>query len=179
VPTSDKATLWVDSAVIYRIKDPENAVFNVADVGKQVVEKSQEILRHEFSGRILSDVLTHRDICEERIKKSVLGIGDSWGVDVKDLILKDIRFPESMERSLGRGAEADAEGQAKLTHARYEKEAAKILAEAGTVYEKNPAAMKLREMSVQLSMAKEGKGTNTIFFPVHEVGKMLSSIPKL
>lgn len=179
VPTSDKATLYIDAAVFYKIVDTEKAVFDVESVHQLVIRKSQEVLRNELGSHTLSEVLTNRETYQKRIKESVRQIGLDWGVEVRDLVLNDIKFPESMERSLGRKAEAEAEGQAKLTHAQYELESAMILSKAGEIYKENPAGMKLREMNIQLSMAKEGKGTNTIFFPIHEIQQMLKSVGKI
>lgn len=66
---------------------------------------------------------------------------EPWGVQVRVVEIKDVEIPESMQRAMARGADAERERRAKVINARGELQASEELREAAETLAKSPASL--------------------------------------
>ena len=81
--TKDSVTVNVDAVVYYKIKDPMAAVCNVADYAKSTKLLASTTLRTILGTKILSELLSDREIIAKDILAQLDGATDPWGILVK------------------------------------------------------------------------------------------------
>ena len=77
---------------------------------------------------------------------------------------KDVRLPQSMQRSMAAEAEAGREARAKVIAAEGEQKASRQLKEAADVIAESPIALQLRYLQTLTHISAEKN--STIIFPV-------------
>ena len=83
--TKDSVTVNVDAVVYYKIKDPMAAVCNVADYAKSTKLLASTTLRTILGTKILSELLSDREIIAKDILTQLDGATDPWGILVKKM----------------------------------------------------------------------------------------------
>ena len=78
--------------------------------------------------------------------------------------IKDVRLPESMQRSMAAEAESTREAKAKVIAAQGEQQASRALKEAADVMNESPAALQLRYLQTLNTISAEKN--STIVFPI-------------
>ena len=78
--TKDSVTVNVDAVVYYKIKDPMAAVCNVADYAKSTKLLASTTLRTILGTKILSELLSDREIIAKDILAQLDGATDPWGI---------------------------------------------------------------------------------------------------
>ncbi len=94
----------------------------------------------------LDELLIKRDEINTRLPTIIDEVTNPWGVEVSLVEVKDVNLPESMQRAMGRQAEAERERRTKVIHALGESQAAQNLGEAALVLEQHPGAMQLKSL---------------------------------
>ena len=82
--TKDSVTVNVDAVVYYKIKDPMAAVCNVADFAKSTKLLASTTLRTILGTKILSELLSDREIIAQDILSHLDGATDPWGILVRE-----------------------------------------------------------------------------------------------
>ena len=82
--TKDSVTVNVDAVVYYKIKDPMAAVCNVADYAKSTKLLASTTLRTILGTKILSELLSDREIIAKDILAQLDGATDPWGILVNN-----------------------------------------------------------------------------------------------
>jgi regulator of protease activity HflC (stomatin/prohibitin superfamily) len=77
--------------------------------------------------------------------------------------IKDVAIPRELQDAMSRQAQAEREKDARVTLASAEREIARQVMEAATMYAENPTAFRLRQMNLLYEMNKE-RGT-TVLIP--------------
>jgi regulator of protease activity HflC (stomatin/prohibitin superfamily) len=162
--TKDNVEVSVDAVVYYRVQDPIKAVMTVKNYAYAVTMLSQTVLRDIIGKSELDDLLTRREEINKELQKILDELTDPWGIKVTAVTIKEVVLPEGLVRAMARQAEAERWRRAKIIEAEGERQAAKILAEAAKMYEEHPAALRLRELSTLLEVAKEKN--MIIFYPL-------------
>ncbi|ABM80856.1 slipin family protein [Hyperthermus butylicus] len=162
--TRDNVEVSVDAVVYYRVQDPIKAVTTVRNYHLAVTMLAQTVLRDIIGKSELDDLLTRRDEINKELQKILDELTDPWGIKVTAVTLKEVVLPEGLVRAMARQAEAERWRRAKIIEAEGERQAAKILAEAAEIYEQHPAALRLRELSTLLEVAKEKN--LIVFYPL-------------
>ena len=162
--TRDNVEVSVAAVVYYRVQDPIKAVMTVRNYHLAVTMLAQTVLRDIIGKSELDDLLTRRDEINKELQKILDELTDPWGIKVTAVTLKEVVLPEGLVRAMARQAEAERWRRAKIIEAEGERQAAKILAEAAEIYEKHPAALRLRELSTLLEVAKEKN--LIVFYPL-------------
>jgi len=162
--SKDSVTVAVDAVVYYRISNPTASVLNIANVHSSTKLLAQTSLRNVLSTKTLSEVLSDREHIAARLKTALDEATDVWGVLVERVEMKDVRLPQSMQRSMAAEAEATREARAKVVAAEGEQRASRALKEAADVISECPAAMQLRYMQTLTTISAEKN--STIIFPV-------------
>ena len=162
--TSDNVTVRVDAVVYFRVVDPANAILKVHDYVRATHLLAQTTLRNVVGQSQLDELLSHREMLNEKMQKIVDEGTDPWGVKVSMVETKEVQLPESMQRAMAAQAEAERERRAKVVHAEGEYQAAEKLAMAAKVISSQPSALQLRYLQTLSNIATEK--SSTILFPL-------------
>ncbi|XP_068155179.1 stomatin-like protein 3 [Drosophila tropicalis] len=153
--TKDSVTIRVDAVLYYCIYSPMDAVIQVANVYEATMMIAQTTLRTIVGSKSLIQLLTSREALSREIGYVVDGITERWGVRVERVELKDIRLPESLQRSLASEAEAHREARAKIISAEGELKASQALKDASDVMAENKITLQLRHLQILTLIASE------------------------
>jgi len=159
VITSDSVSITLDAVCFFRVVDVKKALFQVQKYTFAVQNVSQSTLETLLGEVELNDLLTKRQQVAGRISEILDRHTSKWGIHIEGLEIKDIRIPESMKRVFAAKAEAEREGQAELTAAKYESDAASIYAEASEKLTSTQGAMQLRYLKTLTDIAAEKNST--------------------
>ncbi|MFW6056528.1 MAG: slipin family protein [Chloroflexota bacterium] len=162
--TLDNVTVTVDAVVYFRVVEPADAILKVLDYVKATYLLSQTTLRNVVGQSELDEVLSHRDVLNEKIQTVVDEGTNPWGIKVSLVEIKDVQLPDNMQRSIAAQAQAERDRRAKVVHADGEYQAAEKLVQAAELMSAQPAALQLRYLQAMVSIAAEK--TNTILFPL-------------
>ncbi len=94
----------------------------------------------------------------------------NWFLNILEIIIflfinsKDVRLPQSMQRSMAAEAEASREARAKVIAAEGEQKASRQLKEAADVIAESPIALQLRYLQTLTHISAEKN--STIIFPI-------------
>jgi len=164
VITKDNVTVRVNAVVYFRVVTPTDAVVKVLDHIRATSQISQTTLRNVLGQSELDELLTQREMLNQRLTQIIDEHTDPWGVKVSTVEIKDVELPETMRRSMAAQAEAERERRAKIIHADGEFQASERLAEAGAVIAKEPTTLQLRYLQTLTEIASERN--STIIFPL-------------
>lgn len=174
VMTEDNVPCSIDGVVFFRISNPEKAVLEVEEFRFAITQLSQAALR-DVCGKVeLDTILSKREEMGKNIKAIVELETMEWGIEIRDVKIKDIQLPENMKRMMANQAEAERSRRARIILALAEEQAAGKLLEAGKLIDQSPSAIKLRLYQTLSHIAAEKN--STILFPFPE--EVLPRSPK-
>lgn len=168
VITRDNVTVDVDAVVYYRIVDPNKAVIEVQRYDLATDLLAQTTLRDVLGQKELDELLSKREELNKSLQEIIDQGTDPWGIKVTAVTIRDVALPEEMLRAIAKQAEAEREKRSRIIIAEGEFQASKRMAEAAVFYEKNPAALRLRELQTLAEIARE---KNLIIVPAGEIGQ--------
>ncbi len=155
VLTKDNVNIKVDAVIIYRVFDPGKAFITVQNIRQVLYQYGQANLREVLGVHDLDEILQKREEMAKIIQEEVDRVVGEWGIKIISVALQQIYLPENMVRAMAMQAEAERERRAKIISAEGERQAAHIMAEAAEYYVKNPVALRLRELTTLVEIAKE------------------------
>lgn len=173
VVTKDNVSVDVDAVVYMRVFNPADAIMKVEDYTLATSLLSQTTVRDVLGQVELDDLLTKREELNKRLQKILDEATDPWGVKVSAVTIKDIALPEAMLRAIAKQAEAERERRSRVIMATGELEAATKMAEAAQRYQKNPAALRLRELQTLTEIARE---KNLIIVTPAQLGSSIGEV---
>jgi regulator of protease activity HflC (stomatin/prohibitin superfamily) len=112
----------------------------------------------------LDDLLAHRDEVNNELRAQISTSTEAWGVEVRQVEVRDITLPPELLRAMARQAEAERERRAKVIAATGELEASKELSEAAFRLTESPGALQLRTLQTLAEVATERN--STLIFPI-------------
>ncbi len=128
VLTRDNVTVTVDAIIFYKVmRDHEklkDTILEVEDFNEVTVNYGKTMLRAEIGKVELDDLLSKRDEIAEELRSDLDESTDEFGVTIRDVEIRDVSIPDSMERAMAAEAEAERERRARITKARGELQAA-------------------------------------------------------
>ncbi len=164
VITADNVTVAVDAVVYFQVIDPVAAVVGV-DRYRFASERIAMTSLRSIIGRFqLDDLLAHRGEVNAELRAVIAASTISWGVEVRQVEVRDISLPQELLRAMARQAEAERERRAKVIAATGELEASKELAEAADRLSASPGALQLRTLQTLAEVATERN--STLVFPL-------------
>ncbi|CAF0971529.1 unnamed protein product [Adineta steineri] len=162
--TRDSVTVSVDAVVYSRVVNLATSVISAKDTQSATQLLAQTTLRNILGTKTLQEILCD----QEHIAQSMQGHLDEgtepWGVKVERVDIKDVRLPQSMQRSMAAEAEASREARAKVIAAEGEQKASRQLKEAADVIAQSPIALQLRYLQTLTQISAENN--STIIFPI-------------
>jgi regulator of protease activity HflC (stomatin/prohibitin superfamily) len=162
--TKDNVSVKVNAVVYFRVIDPSRAVNEVEDYLYATTQLAQTTLRSVVGQFELDQLLSEREVINQRLQRIIDEQTDAWGVKVSMVEVKHVDLPVEMQRAIARQAEAERERRSKVIHADGEFQASGKLREAADVLAGNPATLQLRFLQTLTEVAAEKN--STIVFPV-------------
>lgn len=153
--TKDNVTVEVDAVIYYKVFDPVDAITKVENYSYAVLLMAMTTLRDIVGQVELDDLLTRRDEINKRLQKILDELTDPWGIKVTAVTVKEVKLPETLLRAMAKQAEAERFRRARIIEAEGERQAASIMAEAASIYELHPIAVRLRELQTLIEVARE------------------------
>ncbi len=164
VMTRDNVPATVDAVVYFRVVDPVAAVIKVENFLKATSLIAQTTLRSVLGQAPLDDLLSQRDIINQKLQEIIDRQTEPWGVKVTAVEVKDVALPDSMKRAMAKQAEAERERRAKIVNAEGEFQAAEKMVQAAAMIRTEPIALQLRFLQTMREIASEHN--TTTFLPV-------------
>ncbi|HEY4417556.1 MAG TPA: slipin family protein [Verrucomicrobiae bacterium] len=166
IMTRDNVPATVDAVVYFRVIDPEAAVVKVENYWKATSLISQTTLRSVLGQSPLDDLLSQRDIINQKLQEIIDKQTGPWGIKVTAVEVKEVALPDSMKRAMAKQAEAERERRAKVVNAEGEFQAAEKMVQAASLIAKEPIALQLRYLQTMREMASEHNTTTFLPLPI-------------
>ena len=166
IMTRDNVPATVDAVVYFRVVDPNAAVVKVENFGKATSLIAQTTLRSVLGQSPLDDLLSQRDIINQKLQEIIDKQTEPWGIKVTSVEVKEVALPESMKRAMAKQAEAERERRAKVVNAEGEFQAAEKMVQAAAMIAKEPIALQLRYLQTMREMASEHNTTTFLPLPI-------------
>lgn len=164
VITQDNVTIAVDAVVYFQVVDPVRAVIGVDDFRFASQRIAMTSLRSIIGRYELDSLLAHREDVNDELRATIARHTTEWGVDVRQVEVRDIQLPPELLRAMARQAEAERERRAKVIAATGELQASVELGEAADKLTASPGALQLRTLQTLAEIATEKN--STLVFPI-------------
>lgn len=166
IMTRDNVPATVDAVVYFRVVDPMAAVVKVENFWKATSLIAQTTLRSVLGQSPLDDLLSQRDVINQKLQEIIDKQTEPWGIKVTSVEIKEVALPDSMKRAMAKQAEAERERRAKVVNAEGEYQAAEKMVQAAAMIAKEPIALQLRYLQTMREMASEHNTTTFLPLPI-------------
>jgi len=166
IMTKDNVPVTVDAVVYFRVINPMDAVVKVENFWKATSLIAQTTLRSVLGQASLDDLLSQRDVINQKLQEIIDRQTEPWGIKVTAVEVKDVALPDSMKRAMAKQAEAERERRAKVVNAEGEFQAAEKMVQAAQMIAKEPIALQLRYLQTMREMASEHNTTTFLPLPI-------------
>ncbi len=170
VITQDNVPAKVDAVLYFKIIDPRKAIIDVENYHKATSQISQTSLRGVVGASSLDEILSEREMINNKLHEIIDSATDPWGIKVTAVEIKHVEIPGTMQRAIAKQAEAERMKRAKIILAEGEQMAAGKLKEAGDILSADPII--LRYLETLADAAKEQN--TTILFPMEMIKAFLN-----
>jgi regulator of protease activity HflC (stomatin/prohibitin superfamily) len=164
VITQDNVTIQVDAVVYFQVVEPVRAIIGVDNFRFASQRIAMTSLRSIIGRYELDSLLAHREDINVELRTVIAKSTTEWGVDVRQVEVRDIILPHELLRAMARQAEAERERRAKVIAATGELQASTELAEAADKLTASPGALQLRTLQTLTEVAAEN--SSTLIFPI-------------
>jgi len=164
VITQDNVTIQVDAVVYFQVVEPVRAVIGVDNFRFASQRIAMTSLRSIIGRYELDSLLAHREDVNTELRTVIAKTTTEWGVEVRQVEVRDIILPPELLRAMARQAEAERERRAKVIAATGELQASTELAEAADTLTRSPGALQLRTLQTLTEIA--GENSSTLVFPI-------------
>lgn len=162
--TRDNVPATVDAVIYFRVVDPVAAVIKVENFWKATSLIAQTTLRSVLGQAPLDDLLSQRDVINQKLQEIIDRQTEPWGIKVTAVEVREVALPDSMKRAMAKQAEAERERRAKIVNAEGEYQAAEKMVQAAALIGKQPIALQLRYLQTMREISSEH--STTTFLPV-------------
>lgn len=176
VITKDNVTIRVNAVLYFRVVDPNQAVTAVLDYIRATSQIAQTTMRNVVGQSDLDQLLSEREVINQRLQKIIDEQTEPWGVKVTIVEIKDVELPSGMQRAMARQAEAERERRAKVINAEGEFQASERLAEAGRILAEVPTTMQLRFLQTLSEIATEKNSTIVLPIPIDLISQFVPAL---
>jgi regulator of protease activity HflC (stomatin/prohibitin superfamily) len=166
IMTRDNVPATVDAVVYFRVVNPMDAVVKVENFWKATSLIAQTTLRSVLGQAPLDDLLSQRDVINQKLQEIIDRQTEPWGIKVTAVEVKDVALPDSMKRAMAKQAEAERERRAKVVNAEGEFQAAEKMVQAAAMIAKEPIALQLRYLQTMREMSSEHNTTTFLPLPI-------------
>lgn len=177
VITQDNVTIAVDAVVYFQVMDPVRAVIGVDNFRFASQRIAMTSLRSIIGRYELDSLLAHREDVNMELRATIARSTAEWGVEVRQVEIRDVTLPQELLRAMARQAEAERERRAKVIAASGELQASSELAEAADKLTASPGALQLRTLQTLAEVATERNSTLVFPIPVELLSLIRSPEP--
>src|SRR6516225_3718370 len=177
IMTRDNVPVTVDAVVYFRVINPMDAVVKVENFWKATSLIAQTTLRSVLGQASLDDLLSQRDVINQKLQEIIDRQTEPWGIKVTAVEVKDVALPDSMKRAMAKQAEAERERRAKIVNAEGEFQAAEKMVQAASMISKEPIALQLRFLQTMREISSEHNTTTFLPVPLDLFGPLKKSEP--
>ncbi|HET9113734.1 MAG TPA: slipin family protein [Burkholderiales bacterium] len=178
VISRDNVSVKVDAVLYFHIVDPEKAFIKVADYFSATSKLAQTTLRSVLGKHELDEMLSERDKINADIQNILDSQTSSWGIEISNIEIRDIRLTENMVQAIAKQAEAERDRRSKVIHADAEFQAAQTLVNAAAILASAPGGMQLRYLQTLTEIAAEKNSTVIFPMPIDLIKPFLKIIEK-
>jgi regulator of protease activity HflC (stomatin/prohibitin superfamily) len=164
VITQDNVTIQVDAVVYFQVVEPVRAIIGVDNFRFASQRIAMTSLRSIIGRYELDALLAHREDVNAELRTVIAKSTTEWGVDVRQVEVRDIILPQELLRAMAGQAVAERERRAKVISATGELQASSELAEAADRLTASPGALQLRTLQTLTEVAAENN--STLIFPI-------------
>ena len=150
--TRDNIEVEVDAAVYYNVRIPRKTIYTVSDIHRSVQELTFATLRSICGHYVLQDLLEKRDEVTLELGKFVSKQVHEWGIDVTNILIKDIVLNRELQDTLAAVAKEKRLAESKILNATAEVESAKLMRQTADILS-GKAAMQIRYLEAVQQMA--------------------------
>ncbi len=162
--TKDNVPVNVNAVIYYKVSDVEKATLEIENFKFAIMQYAQTTMRNVVGEVTLDELLASRDRVADRIEQLVEETSASWGIDVSGVELKDVKLPETMERTIAKQAEAEREKRAVIITSEGELAASQNMAQAAQTLSAVPGALHLRTLQSINDLSSDQ--SNTVVFTI-------------
>jgi len=173
--TSDNVSIKVNAVVYFRVVEPQKAVVQVENFLLATSQISQTTLRSVLGQSELDDLLSQRDVINQKLQQIIDSQTEPWGIKVSNVEVKQIDLPQEMQRAMAKQAEAERERRSKVISAEGEFQASQRLADAAKILSAEPSALTLRYLQTLREIATENNSTTIFPVPIDLLKPFLNS----
>jgi regulator of protease activity HflC (stomatin/prohibitin superfamily) len=164
--TRDGVAVRVNAVLWFRAVNPVRVITVVETWQRAVLQAAETGLRDAIGQSDLDQLLKDRAVINQRLMGMLTNAVEQWGVAVDAVEMKDLDIPESMQRAIGREAEAIREKRARIIKAEGELEAAHKLSQAAEQIGSRQGALELRRLQTLSEIGAEHNSTVIAMLPV-------------
>lgn len=167
--TKDNVPVNVNAVIYYRVAEAEKAILEIENFRYAIMQYAQTTMRNVVGEVTLDELLASRDRVATRIEQLVEEVTTAWGIDVSSVELKDVKLPETMERTIAKQAEAEREKRAVIITSEGELAASQNMAQAAHVLSSVPGALHLRTLQSINDISSDQSNTVVFTLPLETI----------
>jgi len=153
VLTLDRVTIRINLSAEYRVVDPVKAASEVKDFTDTLYRALQLVFRKQLGALKLDQILERKGEVNAEAAGKIRSDMVRIGVEVSDIVLKDVILPGEMREILNKVVTAEKEAEANVIRRREETNATRSLLNTAKVMAQNPVMLRLKELEALEAIA--------------------------
>jgi len=153
VLTLDRVTIRINLSADYRVVDPVKAATEVKDFTDTLYRALQLVFRKQLGALKLDQILEKKGEVNADAAGKIRADMALIGVEVSDIVLKDVILPGEMREILNKVVTAEKEAEANVIRRREETNATRSLLNTAKVMAENPVMLRLKELEALEAIA--------------------------